>query len=137
MRKLCVSTLQLVLVLAALTRHAAAANCPLPGEKPVLATRLFFGEDIAGRKPVTAAQWNEFLAQTVTPAFPAGFTVYDARGQWQGAGTIISENTKVIEIEAPDTPALHRKLNDIAAAYRRQFHQDSVGIVTTSACARF
>ena len=131
-------SLRACLVLLLLTASSArAADCPLPGEKAVLAARLFFGQAIAGRKPVTAAEWNGFLAQTVTPAFPAGFTVYDARGQWQGAGTVSKENTKVIEIEASDTPALRRKLEDIAGAYRRQFHQDSVGIVTTSACARF
>lgn len=105
----------------------------------MLSARLFFGEDIAGRGPLTQAEWNAFLAKTVTPRFPAGFTVYEASGQWQGPGNrrIIKENTKVIEIEAQNSPALRASLDAIAGAYKREFHQDSVGLVTTIACARF
>ena len=128
----------LALLLAA-APQARAADCPLTGEKAVLAARLFFGQDIAGRKPLTPTEWSDFLAKKVTPLFPSGFTVYDAAGQWQGAGdhAVTKENTKVIEIEAENTPALRQKLDDIASAYRKQFHQESVGIVTTDACARF
>ena len=129
----------LALLFAASGAEAAGQYCALAGQKPVLAARLFFGQNIAGRQPVTAAEWDDFLARTVTPNFPSGFTVYDGHGQWQGAGTsaITRENTKVIEIEAEDSPALHRKLEDVASAYRSQFHQQSVGIVTTEVCARF
>lgn len=138
MRKLSACALQMILVLAASSARAAGPNCPLLGEKPMLSARLFFGQSIAGGMPVTAQAWNSFLAQNVTPLFPSGFTVYDARGQWRSADEgITRENTKVIEIEAEDTPLTRARLEDLAAAYKKRFHQESVGIVTTIACARF
>ena len=138
MRKWSACALQLILVLAASSARAAGPGCPLTGEKPMLSARLFFGQSIAGPASVPAQAWNSFLAQTVTPLFPSGFTVYDASGQWQDAAHAVTrENTKVIEIETDDTPAARAKLEDMAAAYKKQFHQESVGIVTTTACARF
>lgn len=129
----------LALLLAGSPVFAAGTYCPLAGQTPMLSARLFLGENIAGRGPLTEAEWNSFLAQSVTPLFPSGFTVYDASGQWQppGGRTIAKENTKVIEIDAQDSPALRRNLDAIAAAYKKQFNQQSVGIVTADSCARF
>lgn len=125
--------------LLALSSPVAAANCPLPGQKPILIARLYFGETIQGRKPLTDDEWRLFLLQIVTPRFPAGFTVYDAHGQWLDEGThaVSGENTKVVEIAAQDTPAFRKNFDAVADAYRKEFRQESVGIVTTMACARF
>ena len=118
---------------------AAGPACPLPGQKDMLIARLYFGEAIPGREPLTGEEWRGFLSQTLTPRFPAGFTVYDAYGQWSDTKTraIARENAKVIEIVAPDTQAFRKNIADIAAAYRKQFQQESVGIVTSEGCAEF
>ena len=126
-------------ILLAWSSPSAAADCPLPGQKPMVTAKLYFGENIAGRKPLTEGEWRSFLAAAVTPRFASGFTVYDALGQWQDPGTkaIARENTKVVEIAAEDTPSFRKNLDAVAEAYRKEFRQQSVGIVTTMACARF
>ena len=49
----------------------------------MLVAELFFGRGVKGRAPVSDAEWAEFAAQTVTPNFPGGFTVFDGEGQWR------------------------------------------------------
>ena len=126
--RLAVAVLALMMPLPAL-----AAPCPLPGQKPMLLVKLYFGQSGDARA------WDRFLAGTVTPRFPDGFTVYDARGQWTDPQTkrLAREATKVIEIAAPDTPQVRAGLADIARDYRQKFRQHSVGIVTSASCATF
>jgi hypothetical protein len=94
---------------------------------------MYFGQNGDARA------WDRFLAGTVTPRFPDGFTVYDARGQWTDpkTGRLTREATKVIEIAAPDTPLVRSRVAQIAQDYRRRFYQASVGIVTSQSCAIF
>ena len=105
----------------------------------MLLVKMYFGQDIRGGRHVSAKAWRWFLSAAVTPRFPAGFTVYDARGQWRPPGTqrVDREATKVVEIAAADTPAVREGVADIAQAYRKAYDQDSVGIVTSQACAKF
>jgi hypothetical protein len=125
----------LVLAGCASAPHQA---CLTPTQKPLIVAQLFFGLSIEGRAPVAEAEWADFAARTVTAKFPGGFTVYDAMGQWRGrSGEIVREPSKVLVIVAEDTPALARHLDEIMAAYRARFAQESVGLVTTHACAAF
>ena len=119
--------------------QAAGASCPIAGQTQMLLTRLYFGETVQGRPAISEKDWQSFLAQAVTPRFPDGFTVYPASGQWLDARTkaITKENSRVIEIAAGDTPILRRRIAEIARLYRVRFQQQSVGIVTSMACARF
>ena len=61
--------------------------CLLPAEKRMLVAELFFGRDIAGRAPLSEAEWRDFAAEIITPNFPDGFTVFDAEGQWRNPAT--------------------------------------------------
>lgn len=49
-------------------------------------TRLYFGLGPAGvpDKGVSENAWRDFLDKEVTPRFPAGLSVVDVYGQWQG-----------------------------------------------------
>ncbi|MFD2184808.1 DUF3574 domain-containing protein [Rhodoplanes azumiensis] len=118
------------------------------GEVASVVTELFLGRDAGGRRVVTEARWADFLAREVTPRFPDGLTVYDARGQWRDAtGRITREATKVLMILAlaVETPAgtasngqsRADKIAAIVDAYKRRFHQKSVLVLTRAACARF
>lgn len=99
----------------------------------MLLVKMYFGQTGDARA------WDRFLADTVTPRFPDGFTVYDSRGQWTDPKSqrLTREATKVVEIAAPDTPIVRARVADIARDYRAEFKQQSVGIVTTAACAAF
>jgi hypothetical protein len=132
----------MVLPLAALAGCApspAPYACLLPMEQRMLVAELFFGRDIRGRKPLTDAEWAEFAAQTVTPNFPDGFTVFEGDGQWHNpqTGHIARDPTKILIVAANRTPDLARRLTAVINAYQTQFHQQSVGIITREACAAF
>jgi hypothetical protein len=100
---------------------------------------LFFGRNIKGREPLTDAEWAEFSAQTITPNFPDGFTIFDAEGQWRSplTGQIAGGPTKILLVAAKPEPDLSRRLSAVIDAYKTQFHQQSVGIITRDSCAAF
>lgn len=139
-RRMVFIALPLLLVgTAYLARPAAAADCPFPGQRAMLSVQLFFGRDVAGRAPVSEAEWRTFLAETVTPRFPAGLTAFDAYGQWQDprTGRIGREDTKALLIVVEDTAAVREWVGELAADWRSRFRQQSVGLVTQTVCAAF
>ena len=122
-----------------------AACVPLPADVPCAEGserydeyRLFFGRNIGDAEGVTEEDWRLFLADTVTPRFPDGLSVFDAAGQWRDSeGVIVRERSKMVLILAePDSDALTR-LDEIADEYKRQFSQESVLRVVDSACVAF
>jgi Protein of unknown function (DUF3574) len=118
---------------------AGPAACPLPGEKPMIETQLFFGRDIPGRDPLTDAEWSDFAAKTLAENFPDGFTVADGDGQWRNPQSrrIEHERSKIVIVAATQAPDLVRRLSVVSDAYRSRFHQISVGVVTIPVCASF
>jgi hypothetical protein len=116
---------------------AQAASYPLPEQKSMLMVRLYFGLKDAEGKSVGDEAWRDFLARIVSPRFSAGFTVYDASGQWRDASALLRENTRVLEILGPETKDFRRNIAEITRDYRARFHQKSVGIVTIPACGTF
>ena len=105
----------------------------------MLVAELFFGRGIKGRKPLSDAEWAEFAAQTITPNFPEGFTVFDGEGQWRNpqTGPIARDRTKVLLVAAKREPDLTQRLSAVIEAYKAQFHQQSVGVITRDVCAAF
>jgi len=118
---------------------AATYACLLPAEQRMLVAELFFSRSIRGRQPLTDAEWAEFTAQTITPNLPDGFTVFDDEGQWRNpqTGQIAGDRTKILLVAAKREPDLARRLAAVIDAYKRQFHQQSVGIITRDSCAAF
>jgi hypothetical protein len=114
-------------------------SCLLPTEQRMLVAELFFGRGIKGRAPLTAAEWARFAAQTITPNFPDGFTVFDGEGQWRNphSGHIASDPTKILLVAAKRTPDLARRLSAVIETYKTEFHQQSVGLITRDSCAAF
>lgn len=102
-------------------------------------TELFFGRDIEGRAPLTGEEWADFAAKVLSPNFPDGFTVYDAEGQWLDKATnkIVREPSKVVIIAAEESPDLVKRIDAVTDAYRKRFHQMSVGVISEPVCASF
>ena len=117
----------------------AASSCLLPAEQHMLVAELFFGRNIKGRQPLTDAEWAEFAAQTIAPNFPDGFTAFDGEGQWRNphSGQIAGGGTKILLVAAKPEPDLSRRLLAVIDAYKAQFQQQSVGIITRDSCATF
>ena len=100
---------------------------------------LLFGRDIGDRVGVSEPAWRRFVAREITPRFPDGLTVTDAVGQWRDpdSGRIVRERSKRVEIVLPGHADDAAWLDAIVSAYKRQFHQRSVGLILQSACVVF
>jgi hypothetical protein len=92
-----------------------------------------------GRTGVSDANFGRFLAAEVTPRFPDGFTVLDARGQWRNPGgqKITRERSKVLMIAMPPAADNDERLQRIIEAYKARFKQHSVGLIVRPACVSF
>jgi len=121
-------------LLACQAAHASAEGLSCsPPQKPMLDIELMLG-----RGNASAARWAQFLAREVTPRFPDGLTVYETTGQWRDPATkiIVREKSRVLRIIVPADIAPD-KIAGVIDAYKTQFRQKSVGIVTRPACASF
>jgi hypothetical protein len=109
------------------------------GQKPQEVAELLFGRKIGDRIAVSETQWGRFVDREISPRFPDGLTVLDAKGAWRDTarGTIVHEPSKVVEIVLPGKPDDVDQLNQIAQAYKTRFRQQSVGIVVRGACVSF
>jgi len=113
-----------------------ACSAPL---KPQQVAELLFGRKIGDRLGVSEREFLNFLDREITPRFPDGLTVYDARGQWrdQERNHIVREPSKVVMIVLPGKPEDMVRLSEVAEAYKKRFKQQSVGIVLRPACVSF
>ena len=100
---------------------------------------VYFGLEKGSGVTLTEEEWQSFLADTVTPHFPDGLTVLDARGQWFDTteGRLYRESTKLLNVLVPadvveDSVAAVRNISDI---YKAQFDQQAVFYTSLPACA--
>jgi hypothetical protein len=124
-----------LLALAVSFNAAGAQQLQCSGaQKPWVVADLLFG-----RSNVSEAGFARFLAAEVTPRFPDGFTVFDAKGQWRNpAGQKISrERSKVLTIAMPPGADNDERLRRIVEAYKARFRQHSVGLIVRPACVSF
>ena len=116
---------------------ASTPDCP-DGAEPFGEYQLFMGRSGADGEVVSDAAWEEFLAESVTPRFPDGLTVVDARGQWRGdSGEILRERSKVLVIVVPPGPEALHLTGEIAREYRQRFDQESVLRTSAHTCVDF
>ncbi len=112
-----------------------APVCALP-LKPAVEVNLYLGRDKPAGGEVSDAEWASFLADTVTPRFPAGLTVIDARGQHRDpAGVVGAERTKLLVVVVFDAPAHRPKVASIVETYATRFGQHEVFRVERPVCA--
>ncbi|GAC1425791.1 MAG: DUF3574 domain-containing protein [Acidobacteriaceae bacterium] len=104
-------------------------------------TKLYFGLGPASdpTRGATEAQWQDFLDHEVTPRFPAGLSVLDIYGQWQGATQSEPEHerTKLLIVDYPSTPENNAKVEAIRLAWKQRTHAQSVLKVTQPADVSF
>ncbi|GGG49126.1 hypothetical protein GCM10010964_40580 [Caldovatus sediminis] len=119
----------------------AAAGCP-EGARAATVLEAYFGRSGPAEAPrVSEAAFARFLAEEVTPRFPEGLTVLDGLGHWRSpaTGRIARERSKVLVLVLPETDeaAARARLAPATAAYGQRFRQESVLVVTRTACASF
>ena len=97
--------------------------------------KVFCGMSFQGGE-VTEEEWQKFCDEQVTPAFPDGYTSFEATGYWKGIATATArENSRVLLIVAP--AEAKDKVLSIAREYREQFHQEAVLVMTSAGEAIF
>ena len=129
------------LALAVLAANACAeigtAPCP-EGTDPFVEYQQFLGRSNQSGEVVDDAAWDAFLGDTVTPRFPDGLTVLEARGQWRDSeGSIQKERSKLLIILAPPDDDGMRRIDEISDQYKSRFGQESVLQVVDETCVSF
>jgi len=125
---------------AALDPAAAQPALQCSGmQKPAAVAELLFGRKISGRVAVSERQWARFVDREITPRFPDGLSVVDAKGQWRDRerNVIVREPSKLVTIVLPGDTADDQRLRQIIEAYKKRFRQQSVGLIVRPACVSF
>jgi hypothetical protein len=116
---------------------APAASCAV-GDTALVRDVVYFGRNRPGGGTVGDAEWQGFLDQVVTPRFPAGLTVVEATGRWQGrSGVVEQERSEIVTLLHGGDEAARRAVAEIAAEYKRRFRQEAVLRERMATCARF
>jgi hypothetical protein len=104
-------------------------------------TQLYFGLGPADapEKGVSEASWRDFLDKEVTSRFPAGLSVVDVYGQWQGKSEKAPERirSKMLIIDYPGTADNDQRIEAIRAAWKQKTGDQSVMKVTHRADVSF
>jgi hypothetical protein len=97
-------------------------------------TKLYFGLGLADHpeQGISEAQWRDFLDTEVSTRFPAGLSVVDVYGQWQGKRQASAERlrSKMLIIDYPDSQENRDKIDAIRAAWKQKTGDQSVLRVT-------
>ena len=109
-------------------------------------TQLYFGLGLADAsdadekgKGVSKAAWRDFLDKEVTPRFPAGLSVVDVYGQWQGKRQKSPERlrSKMLIVDYPGTAENAAKIEAIRVAWKQKTGDQSVLKVSQRADVSF
>lgn len=114
-----------IALLMTLAVTPAAADC---GGQAWVESTLYMGRGLADGRTAPDTEIEAFVADTIVPAFPDGFTILDARGHWRDgrSGRATGETTVVFVVAHPPGPAADAALAGIADAYIARFGQSSV-----------
>lgn len=109
------------------TLSVAIALIPKAEASTLIQKELFFGRNIANGEQVSEEEFQAFVDAVITPLFPEGLTVSDAKGHFlSSTGVLIEEPSKVVTLFVEDTAETEAEINQIVTAYVKQFDQESV-----------
>jgi hypothetical protein len=109
-----------------------------PGEVRNISETLFFGRDILMSGEVSDEQWQDFVANVITPRFPQGLSVWPVNGQWKMAdGTIVRENSFALNVVHDDSAAKNTAVEEIMNTYKTRFQQEAVLRIKSTACVSY
>lgn len=137
MSMLRVATMAMVLI--GLSACTVLPQACAPPAQSMIAAEMMFGRKIGDRIGVSDAAFAAFIAREITPRFPDGLTVIDAKGQWRDRerGTIVREPSKLVLLTFADDPGKRANIATIAETYKRVFRQQSVLTSLRASCVTF
>ncbi len=114
------------------SRYAAVANHekrpPFVGDR-FARTELYFGTARSDNQPpVSEAEFQSFLDNNITPAFPDGLTLLKGLGQFSGANGAIEETSFLVILLYPAEARREssEKIEKIRKDYKDAYQQESV-----------
>lgn len=137
-------TLALIVLLGIGLAATQPLSAPGPGgecagagqaSRSFVRTELYFGLG-RGDGVVGGAEFESFLAAEVAPRFPAGLTLVDGAGRFEGtAGDHVVEQSKLLILLYPEAePEADARIESIRREYRRRFDQEAVLRSDARAC---
>jgi Protein of unknown function (DUF3574) len=116
---------------------SAAAGCAV-GDTALVRDVLYFGRNTPGGAELSDSAWQQYVDEVLTPRFPAGLTIWDAAGQWRGAGGQVErERSKVLTLLHPGDPRSDGLVAEAVVEYKRRFAQEAVLRERVPTCSRF
>ena len=108
-------------------------SCPT-GQERLRTAQMFFNQ-----KPgVSDAAFRKFVDDELSPRFPDGLTILNGGGQWRGSeNQLIREASKIVVIVLPVRGDPSAKIEAARGAYKKQFQQETVLLVTQASCVSF
>jgi hypothetical protein len=89
-------------------------------ETPLLIQQdLYFELNTSTGEQISETEFQRFVDNVITPRFPDGLTIFDAKGENR-------ENTKVVSLFVENTAANNDATQEIIDAYRQQFQEAEV-----------
>lgn len=130
--------MRVLVLLAALLLPVPTLAADCAGEAWVEST-LYMGRGKPDGGGVSDAQVRAFVEGVIVPAFPDGFTLYDARGHWRDGptGRPVNESTLVFVVVRPSGAAGDAAIRTIAETYAARFDQTAVLGSDQPACVTF
>ncbi|WP_241650097.1 DUF3574 domain-containing protein [Rosenbergiella collisarenosi] len=129
-----------VLMAGCQDRHAEAISAQQSCQTGTVLqqTQLWFGLSQPGGRIISPHQWQQFVDQAITPAFPQGLSVIEATGQWLGHdGVRVRESSQGVLLIYQGSKEKSQAIDQICARYRQLFSQDSVMRIDQPVCVAF
>jgi len=135
--RLALLPLSLLLLVLGGCQPAPAPRCAA-GTEPWDRIELFFGREIPGGGTVSEEDWQAYVQEVLSPAFPDGLTVLEGQGRWLSpTGEHFVENSFVVYIYLLAESTENRRVDDVTAVYKQRFKQETVLYTHSGACLAF
>ncbi len=109
-----------------------------PGQQHMHSELPYFGTSKPGGGTVSAQEWQDFVDHTVTPRFPAGLSMWRARGQWRSAQQpVVVEDSQLLNIVHGGSAAERAAFSAVVSIYKQRFQQESVLRTSAPVCVQF
>jgi hypothetical protein len=116
---------------------SSAARCAV-GDTALVRDILYFGRNTPGGAELSDSAWQRYVDDVLTPRFPAGLTIWDAAGQWRGAGGKVErERSKVLTLLHSGDERSDSLVAEVVGEYKRRFTQEAVLRERVTTCSRF
>ncbi|NEP53924.1 MAG: DUF3574 domain-containing protein [Moorea sp. SIO3C2] len=135
---ICVVVIFVLFLLTLPQSNFASSSCPVEGQT-MSKVELYFGLNIPGGGKVEPLVWQKFIDNVISPRFPDGLSIDKISGQWRDAKTdkTIQEESRMVMILYKRSAKAEQAIEDIRAAYKSQFQQDSVMRLDEINCVSF